>query len=389
MWRSDRLSELELSELVCRLVAADSDSMGEGEWKTTDLLEAFYRELGLFPRKQFCGESPQGKRRENVLLEFGKLHNPGRTLLYVGHTDVVPSGDPSLWTVPPYEPSIDRGRLYGRGSADMKGSLACTMEAVRRLKKVGGMWKNRIIFLYDVDEERENLGARTYLAQKEAVDFILVGEPTGCTIGLGHRGVMAFTVCLHGESAHAACYEAGKNAVEAAAVMIGLVKELGQQLNQRQEFLGRPSVKVTMISGGSKVNMIPESCTLRIDRRLLPGETKESCFRELFCLVKETEKKTGCKGELHVTTYCPPCGIRADQKDVKRLAACIREPKFSVFEASCEAGLFSETLGAPGVIFGPGSLKRAHVTDEYVELAELYQAADVYEAFFRDFLEWE
>lgn len=340
-------------------------------------IDTFYGQLGIETRKQICDED-----RANIIAKIPGRDNTHCTM-YSGHIDTVPLGDVKLWESAPLEPRIRGGRLYGRGSCDMKGSIACAMYAAEYMRDHHLQPECDLLFVYDVDEENANLGLKHYLEAPEAADFVIVGEPTNLQLAVGHRGVMAFTVTIQGKSCHAGQAQLGKNAIYAAADVIDAVRKLQRDLEKiSQIYLGSPSIHVTQIQGGSKVNVVPDKAVIRIDRRLIFGEDRQSCTKQLEQILEDVQGKSGCSCFMEVTTYCPP-----GKTDGKLPALCavtrLLEAKgmdsaLQAFEASCEAGMLQESLGIPVAIWGPGSIEQAHKIDEFVELEQLYMGAELF-----------
>ncbi|MDE7331056.1 MAG: M20 family metallopeptidase [Lachnospiraceae bacterium] len=363
------------------LIRLKSDSAPGYEQAAGDYIYTYYKKLGIEVEKQFCG----GKRA-NIIAKI-----PGRDVshctMYIGHMDTVPAGDGKLWKSSPFEPKIRDGRLYGRGSCDMKGSIACAMFAAEYLKRYRVKPACNLLFVYDVDEENTNIGLKEYLKAPLKADFIIVGEPTGLHLAAGHRGVMAFTVTIRGKGCHAGQPGLGKNAIYGAADVIEALRRLdGELSNISQEYTGSPSVQVTQISGGSRVNVIPGETVLRIDRRLIFGENRESCAGEIEAVLERAAQKSGCSFSMEITTYCPPGRTDTKLAPVKTILRLLREQGINsspkAFEASCEAGMLQEAAGIPAVIWGPGEIKQAHQIDEYIELEQMYKGAELFIHFF-------
>lgn len=366
-----------LLEITQDLIRLESDSMQGHEETVGTYIDTFYRRLGIDSRKQIC----DGDRANIVVRIPGKSDK--HCIMYSGHIDTVPLGDAKLWKSAPLNPQVREDRLYGRGSCDMKGSIACTMYAAEYMQKHHLQPESSLLFVYDVDEENANLGLRQYLKTPDKADFVIVGEPTNLQPAVGHRGVMAFTVTIQGKSCHAGQAGLGKNAVYAAADVIDAVRELQRDLEKiSQVYLGSPSIHVTQIQGGSKVNVVPDKAVLRIDRRLVFGEDERSCSRQLAQILEEVQGKSGCGCRMEVTTYCPPGKTDESLPALRFISRLLDEkgidsaPK--TFGASCEAGMLQEKLGCPVVIWGPGSIEQAHEIDEFIELEQLYKGAELY-----------
>lgn len=359
------------------LVSLESDAMLGHEKAMGEYVFRFLETLGIEAHRQPCAPD-----RFNVIARIPG-HDRGRTLAYSAHLDVVPQGDAARWSSPPYQPQVRDGKLYGRGACDMKGSIACSLCAVEWLTRHGVRPANDVLLMYDVDEENANLGLKTYLEHPQSADFLLVGEPTGLRMAVGHRGVMAFTVTFHGKSVHAGQAEQGRNAIYAAADAMTEIRRLNETLSaQTQAYLGKPSIHVTQIQGGTKVNVIPDTATLRIDRRLIGGENVQSCTQQVRNALQPVCQRTGCDCDVQVTTYCPPGSSDATQPALQRIAALLTrlglDPTPKAFEASCEAGLLQERLKVPMVILGPGSIAQAHQIDEYIALEQLWDGLTLY-----------
>lgn len=366
------------------LIRLNSDSMEGKEYAIGEYIYNFFKKLGVKTEKQFCAPD-----RFNVIVSIeGKSKY---NMLYCGHMDNVPEGEINLWSKNPYDPVVEDSKVFGRGACDMKGSLACSMCAAEYLIRTNQVFYHSLTLLYDIDEENKNLGLRTYLKHPGAFKLALIGEPTELNIAVGHKGVMAFRVTLTGKSVHAAQAAWGKNAVYAADVLIQEIQKLQEVLNRKNgTLLGTASITVTQIQGGKKVNMVPETCTVGIDRRLTDGDTREKCEKELEDILNTVKEKTGCGYLLETTTYCPPGLCNKEEAKVKWISKIIREVNpeagTGLFEASCEAGVIQEAMGIPAVIIGPGSIRQAHNADEYIELSQLETGLTVYTAVFYDWL---
>lgn len=362
------LSEQRVTEILSDLIRRPTDT------ETGDYLIDFLTHCGISAEKQDCGEG-----RFNVIGRIPGSEGPGD--LYIGHTDVVPAGDLSGWRFPPFSPTVEGGLLYGRGASDMKGSVAAMLHAAELLTKLPAP-KQGLTLLFDADEECHNLGMKRFLNDSVPGRFAIVGEPSELQLHLGHRGVMAFQVTFHGKSAHAARPETGENAITQAMAFCRKAEALNAFLTQKAPSpLGTGLLTVTMISGGTQVNMVPECCTIRLDRRLIESETPEAAEEELRQLLAPFPK-----AELKVTTCCPPSltseALCAVQELKSALLSAGEEERISVFPATCEAGLFTCSTGIPSVILGPGSIRQAHQTNEFVKISELFSAAKAYLLFF-------
>jgi succinyl-diaminopimelate desuccinylase len=325
------------------------------------------------------------KDRFNVLAVSEEC--PGPRLLLGGHLDVVPAGDETKWKSPPYDPKVRDGKLYGRGAADMKGAIACMMYAARLIKEQHIPLAGQLQFLFDVDEENKNAGLFRYMKEPMDSDAVVVGEATELKAATCHRGVMAVTCMVSGRSAHASKPGQGKNAITRAAVLMERIRQLNDRLAEAPaSSCGHGSIEITMISGGNKVNVIPDVCSFSMDRRVSFGETREECLAQLADCAREVRREIpDFECEFQVTAFSPPHEVEPDHPFVlaaQNAAESITKEANPpcAFPATCEAGYFAEHLKCPVVILGPGSIREAYTVDEFVEVSQLTACARIYMA---------
>lgn len=370
MYHIDATQQKETIRILEDLISLPSDSSKKEEGAVCRYVASFFEELGYQVQRQDCGDG-----RFNVkALVSGKDHS--QKMMYCGHLDTVPGGL--------LKPEIKDGYLYGRGSCDMKGSVACAMMAAKYFSDNKIVPKRDVVFLFDIDEEVANLGLKKYIGScNEKVDFVIVGEPTDLCLDVGHRGVIAYTVTVSGKSSHASKPQLGDNSIYKAMDVISQIRKLDGNLAQNKHpLLGSPCMNVTQIHGGDRVNVIPDRTVLRIDRRLISGEDLESCNRQLADAVGEV-----CSDfDLKVTTYCPPAELDTENKYLKELVCILdgygMDSVCKCFPATCEAGLLESELGFPSVVLGPGSIDQAHKPNEFVEISQLFRAVELYISFF-------
>lgn len=310
---------------------------------------------------------------------------PGPRLMLNGHLDVVPAGDEAKWKSPPYTPEVRDGKLYGRGAADMKGAIACMMYAARLLREHHIPLSGQLQLLFNVDEENKNAGLFRYVKEPLPSDAVVVGEATGLTVANCHRGVMALTCTVSGRSAHASKPGQGINAITRAAVLMEKIRQLNDRLLKAPATsCGHGSIEITMISGGSKVNVIPDICCFSMDRRLNLGETQETCIAQLQDCARDVRRDIpDFECEFQVTAFSPPHEIESGHPFVlaaQDAAESVTKERIAprAFPATCEAGYFAEHLKCPVVILGPGSIREAHTADEYVEVSQLTACTRIY-----------
>ena len=313
--------------------------------------------------------------RPNVIGEFSS-RGARKALALAPHTDTVSVAG---MTIDPFAAEIRDGRLYGRGACDTKGSLAAMLaglaNAVRRKEFREGDLD--VYFCALMGEEGGNDGAQTLVQRGFQADFAIAGEPTDGRIVHAHKGSLWFRVSTRGRSAHGATPENGESAIlKMSAVVQYLLGDYAAGLRLRAAApLGAPTVNVGIIRGGTQTNIVPDYCEIDVDRRLIPGETQEAVVDGL----RDALKHLGV--EIGSIRGCPPLYTDPTNPFVQRLAAAIGRPDaLTVAPWFCDAGIFA-ARGIPAVAFGPGSAVQAHTADEFVELSEVFHAAQVLEGF--------
>jgi putative selenium metabolism hydrolase len=320
----------------------------------------------------------------------------GRTLLYNGHMDVVGTGDPSAWKYDPFGAEIAAGYLYGRGAADMKGALAAMVYGIKTLLDRQVPLRGELYLAGVVQEEPcEGLGMRTLIEEERVIpDFVLLGEATGLQVSRGQRGRMEIDVVVRGKSSHASAPHRGENAIYAATRLIFGIEMLASQLAE-DRFLGPGTLAVTHIenTAGSR-NVIPDSCTFCIDRRLTLGETEAKAIAEVQgVILREGARATASIPQYTSTSftgyeaqakaYYPAWALDRDHPLVQQVSRAIKNelgyrPEITKWEFSTDGVYTMGMAGIPTVGFGPGEERYAHTANERIRLSDVAQAAQGY-----------
>ena len=363
--------------LTSSLVKIPSENPPGNEREVANYLESEMKKIGFkISRYDFKPGRP------NLI---GRLKTgDGRTIIFDGHMDTVPAGNPDLWiTKDPFSGEIIDGRLYGRGSADMKSSIAAFLSAVETVLDKSELEGEVLVFLVS-DEEASGMGTKDILSKGYAADMAVVGEPTGLEVMIAHKGVVRWRLSTFGKSAHSSSPEKGINAIYKMAKACLELRRFSERLQlRRHPLLGSPTMSINMIRGGEKDNVIPDFCEVSIDRRLVPGEKLEDVESELINVLEGIKRRDK---EFHYRLdryqYIPPSLTKPDADIVQLMKKIVRkvvgvEPKVSGFKATCEM-VHLVNSGVPTVIFGSGKLEQAHKINEYVEVEEIVKAAEIY-----------
>jgi acetylornithine deacetylase len=303
--------------------------------------------------------------RANVIARLRPKNKIQQTILLAPHLDTVGADGTQ------FIPQRKNGRLHGRGACDTKGSVAAMLGALCELAKTESRpLETEIIFAGLIDEEHAQAGSRALAASGFKADLAIVGEPTKLQVVTAHKGCLWLQLETHGRAAHGATPHLGKNAVhEMARIVCILETDYAAWLKQKKHrLLGAGTVNIGKISGGAQPNIVPETCTIAIDRRTLPGETEAAVRREITALLQA--KKLSAK--IASTKLAPALPLETDVKLplVQKFLRAASQKKSVGVDYFCDAAVLSAG-GIPSVVFGPGDIAQAHTADEWISLAEL------------------
>ena len=343
--------------------------------------------------------------RPNIIGTLGEKRPGGRSVLLEGHTDVVTEGDPREWTWPPFGAELTNGRIYGRGTADMKGGLAAAMVAAAAFRRAGVEPPGKLVVGALVDEEDRMLGARHLVttAVGRDLDAAIICEPEDNELCLVQRGVVWARVRVRGKMAHGAMPEAGLNPVTALGAMLREVPALERRIRRRCErspYLRPPTVTPTIIQappkgvGVPQSNVIPAVGEMTLDVRVTPGIGADALHAELEALCRVGEKAVpGLKVEWEpVNPFRLATKVDKNEPIVQAMIAGVkkatgRAPRYGGVPGSTDGTILRMELGLPIVTCGPGNRLIPHQVDEYVEATQLVEAARIYAVSAMKFLE--
>ncbi len=305
--------------------------------------------------------------RPNLVATFAG-RDASRSVMFEAHGDTV-GGDA------PFVASVREGRLYGRGACDTKGPMTAMLLGIRAVLERDGRLPVTLHFVSTCNEELGATGAHALVGGGFRADWALVGEPTGLQIVHAHKGAVRVTIRTAGVAAHSSTPECGVNAIYKMRAVLERLEHW--QPTVSHPVLGVPTLSVGTIRGGTQVNVVPASCEIEVDRRLIPGESCEAVVAEMT---------GGLEVDADVTAFYPP--LDQDQAGLPSqaiAAACqkvLGRAEFAVAPYATNAGVF-QAAGIPSVVFGPGAAAQAHSREEFIELAQVTQAADVFSAALR------
>lgn len=339
----------------------------------------------------------EGQPRVNVI---GRLQGQqtGTVLHFNGHLDVVPPG--SGWSSDPFGGEVRDRRIYGRGASDMKGGLAAQVYAVEAIRRAGLRLRGSVEQSGTVDEEstgKRNAGVgllveRGYIAP-ERTSYVVITEPLNVeNICLGHRGALWGEIKTFGRQAHGSTPVKGVNALEHMAGFIAAAtSQLGPQLRQRRNRqpvvppeAGSASLAFTMIQGGTNVNSVPDVCEVAFDRRLVTGERLEDARQELRQVLEQQARSVAdFRFEYKERYAAEPTWVSAETPVVQAFREAIstvlgREPGYVCSPGTDDQRFVVHNAGIEQcIVYGPGEITQAHITDESLAIADLLAAIQV------------
>lgn len=311
-----------------------------------------------------------------------------KRLVFEAHMDIVSITGMSI---PPFQPTIEEGKLYGRGSCDTKGSLAGMIAALIATKNNKDRAAN-IVMVASVDEEHAFSGISHFCKDCGPAQGAVVGEPTDLDIVIAHKSVVRWRTVIHGRAAHTSRPDLGINAISRAVKLISMIEHewIPTVRAKTHPLLERGEMTVSLIGGGTQINFVPDTCWFEVDRRTLPGEDRESVLAEFQKYLDRTKKEDpDFRYSITMTTPDDWAMETAPHERIVAVAqsAC-RSAKLSAQVLGAPYGTDASKLrriGIPCIVLGPGSIAQAHTADEWVEVRQVEQAAQIYQKIMETF----
>ena len=367
------------AELTAALIGLDSRNPSlvpgaPGEHQVASFLADLLESWGFRVERQHVVAD-----RFNVVARGGASSHGAKSLMLNGHLDVVGT---EAMSHPPFTPDIADGKMYGRGSADMKSGIAAMCVAAREAVQLG--IDGEIVIALVIDEEYESLGTRALIAAGVRADAAVIAEPTRLALCPAHRGFVWARLDVHGRAAHGSRYDLGVDAITHAALILAELDRLQGTALQRHThpLLGRGSLHASLISGGSGLSTYPDLCTVEIERRTLPGETERTFVDELTAAIAVVrERHPDLDADVSITTSQLASDVSSDAPIMMEMLGAVRQERLATtvegLSAWTDAALLN-AAGIPAVCFGPGDIGLAHSATEYVPLTEIEAATRVF-----------
>ncbi len=323
--------------------------------------------------------SDSGSNRPNLIARIGP--SSGAAIMFAGHLDTV--GVEGM-THDPFSGDMSNGRIYGRGSCDMKsGVAAMCVAALKASRKAGSDAKRQIIIAAVTDEEYESLGMHAMLDAGIRAEYAVLTEPTRLAICPAHRGFVWSEIEFTGRAAHGSRWDIGIDAIRHAGLVLAGIDELdaGALQNRKHELLGRGSIHASTIVGGIGMSTYPDKCILRIERRTIPGESADDSLAELRAICENVRTR---RPELDATVRLiaaqEPSDVKVEAPVVRMLSNALAkedlDSRIEGLSAWTDAALLNAS-GISAVCFGPGDIALAHSAEEFVPVDEIDKATRV------------
>jgi len=356
------------------------------EYRMTEHLERWFTERGL--RWQRDTVEPQ---RDNIVARLDGVVPPeqgGKVILFEAHQDTVPVDG---MTIEPWNPVVRDGRLYGRGSCDIKGGMTAMLGAFARLAEERPAGMPTVLMACTVNEEHGYSGAvrltEMWAAGAKSIipkrpDAAVVAEPTSLNVVVAHKGALRWKCKTHGRAGHSSQPHLGDNALYRMAKVLSALETYQHEIlptMRRHPLCGPATLSVGTISGGLSVNTVPDECTIEIDRRLLPGEDGREALAHV---VEYLQGQLGPRFPIeHIAPWMWGATLADDANGplaerLSKVAGQVagRSDRIGVPFGTDASKIASS--GVPSVVFGPGSIDQAHTADEWLSLEQLTQASE-------------
>ncbi len=388
------MSTLTDIELLSRLVSFDTTSAtAQPTLPLGDMVCDYLDEPGIRIERFDCGLD-----QENIFISAGPQCTDGEGLLLSGHVDCVPALEPE-WRSDPFELILEEDRVVGRGACDMKGFVAIALNRLRD-HALNGNIREPLAVLLSCNEEIGTVGAGQFVEQwgvRPIPRRVVVGEPTSLTAIRGHKGHASFTMVIGGRGGHSGFPSSGVNAIELAIPVLDGLRQLREHLvGERSEWsrvfpdVPHAVLSIASVEAGSAINVIPETCSLRVGIRMLPGQAVDDLYPQI-CefvpgarMVDVSDLASAKEGDvLFACTNCTPSfGISAEEpflSEVRKIAASAPDTGANY---GTDAGRLLP-LGCAPVVFGPGDISVAHKPNEWMPLDEFRKTPKLIDALIR------
>jgi succinyl-diaminopimelate desuccinylase len=367
----------ELNELLQRLIQIKSVNPPGNEDGIANFIKEFLLKNNI-PSKLI----PLEEGRSSVLAKIeGKEE---RNITLCGHLDTVRVIEEG-WTKPPFQGLIEEGKMYGRGTTDMKGGVAATIYSVILLKRRGITPQKKVQLALTADEEWGYRGAKTLVDQGffDQTDFLIITEPTNLQVAVGEKGELWIKAKFYGKSAHGSTPELGVNTVVPGSKFVLEVSEEYKKLFNQDPLWGNNSINIGQFHGGVQVNVVPNYSEVQLDFRVISEEDKKRALELVRKKGQDIAEEFRVQFKEEIFNYHPPIFTSLDNLYIQKFMQVAGVKEATIVKYCTDGGTIIPEKKIPFIIFGPGDIAQAHQNDEYIELESLYQSVDTFLEFLK------
>ncbi len=369
-----------MKELLKKLIEAESTESA-GELAAAEVISSEFSKFGIKSQIETWE-----KNRANITAHI-KSTSQKPALLFACHLDVVGPGQTN-WKTPPFAAVENNGKIFGRGSTDMKGGTAANIAAICEIVKSGVELQGDIIFTATAGEETDSCGAERFVAGKNQLPPVLgviIPEPTDFSIVSAHRGILWLEITTKGKTAHGSMPQLGVNAITSMRRFLNELENYNIT-SKKHDLLGTCSMSVNTISGGKTMNAVPDKCVCTIDIRTIPDVNHDDIiadFRKIF----EKLRARYPEFDAEISIYREVHSLETDRNSdfVKDFCSCLGINKTAAVGFTTDGPQFV-SFGVPILIYGPGKPEICHKPDEFIEIADLEKAVGDYKKIIMRFL---
>lgn len=371
------LEKKELNELLQRLIQIKSVNPPGNEDGIANFIKGFLIKNDI-PSELV----PLEEGRSSVVAKIeGKEE---RNITLCGHLDTVRVIEED-WSKPPFQGLMEEGKMYGRGTADMKGGVAAIIYTLILLKRRGITPQKKVQLALTADEEWGYRGAKTLVDQGffDQTDFLIITEPTNLQVAVGEKGEIWIKAKFYGKSAHGSTPELGVNTVVPGSKFVLEVSEEYKKLFNPDPLWGNNSINIGQFHGGVQVNVVPNYSEVQLDFRVISEEDKKRALELVRKKGQDIAEEFGVQFKEEIFNYHPPIFTSLDNLYIQKFMQVVGVKEATIVKYCTDGGTIIPEKKIPFIVFGPGDIAQAHQNDEYIELESLYQSVDTFLEFLK------
>ena len=378
-------NDFTMKELLKNLIQAETTAE-KGEIAAAEVISAEFSRSGIDSSID-CWD----RTRANITAHIKSTRRKAG-LLFACHLDVVGPGE-AAWKHPVFTAVESKGKIYGRGSVDMKGGTAAAVTAIRQIIDSGIELQGDIIFTAVAGEETDSVGARRFVNDKDwlpelapqGLTGVVIPEPTNFEVVTAHRGMLWLNIITKGKAAHSSAPQLGVNAISSMRLILNELENYKIKA-EPHELLGTCSMSINTIAGGKAMNVVPDKCSIGIDIRTLPGQDHQAIIvdlEEICSNLRDNNEQFEAVVTVHRQVQSMETDCNCDF--VKDFCSVVKTDETKAVGYTTDGPYFA-SIGSPVVVFGPGKPHLCHKPDEFIDIADLEKGVKFYKKIILKFL---